>query len=351
MSKQKALTLALTCFLGACTHAKDNKLPREPLNASATVAPPRDSSEVLQRMAFGSCNKTHLPQPLFRKVIQDKPQLWLWTGDVIYGDSPDPAVLSSLYAQQLQHPDYASLLSTGVQVIGTYDDHDFGENNSGSSYPARAESMQLFLDFVNEPKDSPRRKQEGIYTSYRMGPEGKRAKILLTDNRYNREKAGKDADILGAAQWQWLEQEMMTVDSELLLIVSGTQVLPYEHKYEKWADWPASRNRILDLMNRSPYKNIIIISGDRHLAEVSKMALPSGKTVWEVTSSGLTHSYRKATDDNNPNSLRVGPLVTRLNYGILDIVWEGTQPKVVMEVRDINRTAVIQQTVPLQLKR
>jgi alkaline phosphatase D len=103
-------------------------------------------------------------------------------------------------------------------------------------------------------------------------------------------------------------------------------------------------------MNRSPFQNIIIISGDRHLAEVSKMALPSGKTVWEVTSSGLTHSYSKATPDISPNSLRVGPLLTRLNYGILDIVWEGTQPKVVMEVRDINRMAVIQKTVPLQLQ-
>jgi alkaline phosphatase D len=347
MLKRLALTLALPCFLGACTHAQDSRQPLVDLDASATVAPPHESSELLQRIAFGSCNKTDLPQPLFRKLVMDKPQLWIWTGDVIYGDSRDPAVLSQLYARQLQQPDYTGFLATGVGVIGTYDDHDFGEENGGRSYPSRAASMQLFLDFVNEPKDSPRRQQEGIYTRYRMGPEGKRVKILLTDNRYHREKAGKESDILGPAQWQWLEKEVMNVDAELLLLVSGTQVLPFEHRYEKWADWPASRARLLDLLNRSPYQNIVIISGDRHLAEVSKLALPSGKTIWEVTSSGLTHSYQEATDDQNPNSLRVGPMLNRLNYGILDIVWEGTQPKLVMEVRDINRKPVIQQAVPL----
>ncbi len=347
MLKRLALTLVLPCFLGACTHA-DTQQPQVALDATATVVPPPDSSEVLERLAFGSCNKTQLPQPLFRKLATDKPQLWIWTGDVIYGDSRDPGVLAQLYARQLQQPEYAAFLDSGVAVIGTYDDHDFGEGNGGRNYPARAASMQLFLDFVNEPKDSPRRKQEGIYTRYRMGPAGKRVKFLVTDNRYNREKPGREADILGAAQWQWLEKEMTTVDAELLVLVSGTQVLPFEHRYEKWADWPLARTRLLDLMNRSPYKNIIIISGDRHLAEVSKLDLPSGKTVWEVTSSGLTHSYREATEDISPNSLRVGPLLTRLNYGMMNIDWEGTQRKVVLEVRDINRTAIIRQEVPLR---
>lgn len=348
MLKRAVLMLALPWFLGACTHTTDTQQAPVALDASATLAPAPDSSEVVQRIAFGSCNKTHLPQPLFRKLVMEKPQLWIWTGDVIYGDSTDPAVLSQLYARQLQQPEYAGFLASGVGVIGTYDDHDFGQNNGGRDYPARADSMQLFLDFVNEPKDSPRRKQQGIYTRYRLGPEGKRLKILVTDNRYNREKPGKEADILGPDQWQWLEKEMQNVDAELLVLVSGTQVLPYEHRYEKWADWPKARDRLVNLMDRSPFKNIIIVSGDRHLAELSKLDLPSGKTLWEITSSGLTHSYQGANDDKNANSLRVGPLFTRLNYGIMDIVWDGTQPKVVLQVRDINRAAIIRQEVLLK---
>lgn len=348
MLNRFVLPLALTLLLGACTHATDTQEPPVTLDSSATVAPAQDSPQLLHKIAFGSCNKTNLPQPLFRKLVEEKPELWIWTGDVIYGDSRDMRVLSQLYASQLRQPEYAGFLATKVSVIGTYDDHDYGEKDSGRSYPARAESMQLFLDFVNEPKDSPRRKQPGIYTGYRFGPAGKRVKVLVTDNRYNRDQPGAKGDILGPEQWQWLEQEMMRVDAELLLLVSGTQVLPFKHKYEKWADWPEARTRLIDLMNRSPYKNIIIISGDRHLAELSKQSLSSGKTIWEVTSSGLTHSFQEATEQSSPNSLRVGPLLTRLNYGILNIDWESANPAVSIEVHDINKEAIIKQRVPLQ---
>ncbi|WP_141734800.1 alkaline phosphatase D family protein [Oligoflexus tunisiensis] len=347
MLNRLVLWLALPWFLGACTHATDTQRPPVALDASATRVPPKESPELLQSIAFGSCNKVDLPQPLFRQLALEKPQLWIWTGDVIYGDSRDPAVLSQKYAAQLQQPDYASFLASGVQVIGTWDDHDYGEKNSGREYPTRAASMQLFLDFVNEPKNSPRRQQSGIYTRYRFGPEGKRVKVLLTDNRYNRDSPGAQADILGAEQWQWLEKEMLTQDAELLLLVSGTQVLPADHRYEKWADWPAARQRLIDLLARAPYPNIIIISGDRHLAELSKLDLPSGKTLWEITSSGLTHSYQEATDAVSPNSLRVGPLLTRLNYGMLQIDWKSSPPAVSLEVRDINRAPILQQKVPL----
>jgi alkaline phosphatase D len=348
MLNRLVLWLALPWFLGACTHATDTQQPPVALDASATRVPPKESPELLHTIAFGSCNKVDLPQPLFRQLTLEKPQLWIWTGDVIYGDSPDPGVLAQHYAAQLRQPEYAGFLASGVQVIGTWDDHDYGAGNSGREYPTREASMQLFLDFVNEPRDSPRRKQSGIYTRYVFGPEGQRVKLLVTDNRYNREKPGPKSDILGAEQWQWLEKEVLTQDAELLLLVSGTQVLSADHRYEKWADWPDARQRLIDLMDRSPFQNIIIISGDRHLGELSKLDLPSGKTLWDITSSGLTHSYREATDAISPNRLRVGPLLTRLNYGMLEIDWKSTPPAVSLEVRDINRKPIIQQKVLLK---
>ncbi|HYX38778.1 MAG TPA: alkaline phosphatase D family protein [Oligoflexus sp.] len=345
------LTLALAGLLGACTHAPDTQPLPVSLDASSTMIPAKDSPQLLHAIAFGSCSKSNLPQPLFRKVAEEKPDLWIWTGDVIYGDSRDASVLARRYEEQLQHADYRRFLVSQVPVIGTYDDHDYGEKNSGRYYPTRAASMQLFLDFVNEPKDSPRRQQSGLYTSYRLGPDGRRVKILVTDNRYNADEPGKQGDILGPEQWEWLEQEMLQVDAELVLIVSGTQILPFEHKYEKWADWPQARQRLIDLVDRSPYPNIILISGDRHLAELSKMDLPSGKTVWEVTSSGMTHSYREANDSSSPNSLRVGPMLPRLNYGVLKIDWESPAPAVSIEVHDINKEAIIKQTVPLRKRK
>ncbi len=51
------------------------------------------------RVAFGSCNRSDLPQPLWTPIIETRPDLWIWTGDIVYGDTRDMAVLAGKYAR------------------------------------------------------------------------------------------------------------------------------------------------------------------------------------------------------------------------------------------------------------
>ena len=37
-------------------------------------------------VAFGSCNKAELPQPLWDTILSIQPQLFVWLGDIIYAD-------------------------------------------------------------------------------------------------------------------------------------------------------------------------------------------------------------------------------------------------------------------------
>ncbi|MCX6130341.1 MAG: alkaline phosphatase D family protein [Proteobacteria bacterium] len=311
------------------------------------MSPPKESPTLLHTIAFGSCNRQNLPQPMWRKLIEEKPELWIWMGDVIYADTEDMDLMKAMYQEQLQQPEYAAFLASQVPVIGIYDDHDLGENDVGGDFPQKKASKALFLDFIGEPKDSPRREQAGVYASYHYGPAGKRVKILLLDTRYNRQDPGKDSDILGTEQWDWLNRELKQNDADLLLIVSGIEVLAYEHDFEKWANFPKSRQRLLEMLDQNPIKNVLLMSGDRHIAEISKLKLASGRELLEVTSSGLTHSYSAFTEDRNRNSLRVGGVLPRLNYGILKIDWEGPQAKVSVEVRDINRQVILQEYLPI----
>ena len=39
------------------------------------------TTSTLSRIAFGSCNSEQKPQPLWPVIAQDKPSLWIWTGD------------------------------------------------------------------------------------------------------------------------------------------------------------------------------------------------------------------------------------------------------------------------------
>ena len=153
-------------------------------------------------------------------------------------------------------------------------------------------------------------------------------KVILLDGRYFRDPLKKEnkqnvpdpsGDMLGETQWQWLEQQLTNSDADVHIIGSGIQVLPEEHVYEKWANFPTARQRLLDLLSKTKPKGALLISGDRHMAEVSKVNVP-GLTydLVDITSSGLTHV---SAPHEELNRHRVGEIVTKLNYGLITINW------------------------------
>ena len=193
---------------------------------------PNDYSRPLTTLAFGSCNDQKLPQPLWPVILKADPDLWIWAGDNVYGDSPDPEVLKEKYKLQYMQADYQKFRES-IPIIGTWDDHDYGENNSGKWFQSKEAAQDLALDFLEEPDNSPRRSRKGIYTSYTFGPAEKQVKILLIDDRYHADLPGLESDLLGDQQWQWLEGELTSSRAQINLIVTGIQFLQEEHRYER----------------------------------------------------------------------------------------------------------------------
>jgi alkaline phosphatase D len=290
------------------------------------------------KIAFGSCNRQNLPQPLWDVIAQDQPDLWIWLGDNIYGDANDMAVLKAKYDLQLQQEGYKKFTAQ-VPVIGTWDDHDFGRNDAGKSYPFKKASQQLALDFLKEPANSARRQQEGIYTAYDYQLKKKMVKVLLLDIRYHQDSLQRDStkqyipntegDILGEAQWQWLENQLRTSTADVHIIGSGIQIIPDQHPFEKWGNFPNARQRLFDLLVKTQAKGVLLLSGDRHTGEVSKLEVAGlDYPLYEITSSGLTHSSVNKTSEYNP--YRVGPLVNQKHYGLFRFREKGR--KIAVEV-------------------
>jgi alkaline phosphatase D len=322
-------------FIQGCKNGKDQ--PARNLSVADTALP-----KPLSIVAFGSCNRQDHPQPLWADILQNQPGLWIWLGDNIYGDSEDMQVIEAKYMLQKANPGY-QLLQVSTPVIGIWDDHDYGVNDGGKEYPRKKQTQQLMLDFLNEPKQSPRRKQEGAYAAYTFGPPGKEVKIILLDARYFRDplkKDGKanvadpDGEILGEAQWQWLEKQLRNSTANVHLIGSGIQMIPEEHIYEKWANFPKERKRLFDLIASTKARRVILLSGDRHIAEISKYQ-PAGALhpVYEITASGLTHSSTSNTGE--PNHHRVGKMINVLNFGVIRIDWGQPLPAIQLEVRGL----------------
>ena len=221
---------------------------------------PEDYDAPLETIAFGSCNRHDRPQQYWQTILSNNLDLWIWGGDNVYGDSTEEAVILEKYQIQFSNSDYRKLRET-VPLVGTWDDHDFGENNSGKWYTGKVMTQRLALDFLEEPKDSPRRKQKGIYTSYVFGPRGKQVKVILIDNRYHADPIGPEANLLGQEQWRWLRNELKSSQAQINFIVSGTQVLPEEHRFEKWANFPKSRNQLFNFIRKQEIPGVIFLSG------------------------------------------------------------------------------------------
>lgn len=319
----------------------------------ATQAVGQDDGPALDRIAFGSCTREYKPQPLWKPIRECKPDLWIWLGDIVYGRADRLGELARKYQSEKDYPGYKALRDQ-CHVIGVWDDNDYGVSDGGSENSNKVESQKLLLDFLDEPADSPRRKQAGVYAAYTFGTPGKRVKIILLDGRYYRQPPGKKADMLGEEQWQWLEHQLSGSDADVNIIGSGIQVIASEHWFEKWADFPQSRQRLFDLVARSGARNVLFISGDRHLGEISRMNIPGMPgPVYDITSSGMTHHATNSLFYNfnrETNHARCGQNFVDLNFGLITFDWDATPQTAILQIRDANNTVRIQEKMELSLK-
>ncbi len=310
----------------------------------------------LTTIAFGSCNKQNEPQPIWDVVLKDKPDLWIWLGDNIYGDTDDMNLLKSMYDEQLAQPKYQQLIKD-CPVIGVWDDHDYGLNDGGKEWTKKEESKELMLDFLKVDKNAEVRKRKGAYQSYTFGEKGQRVKVILLDTRYFRDELEKNTigtsrykinetgDILGEAQWNWLEKELTDASVNLYLIGGGIQVIPMDHGFEKWANFPQSRKRFLSILQKSKPQSAILLSGDRHIAEISKMELEGiNYPIYDITSSGMTHSYEAIKDE--PNRYRVDNKITgQKNFGLMKIDWNSKPLNVKIQIKGLEDVVLLEENI------
>lgn len=334
-----------------------------------------EAAEPTRRIAFGSCAKQDKPQPIWEAILAAQPQSFVFLGDNIYGDSEDVEVLKAKYRLLDQQPGFERLRAA-IPVLGTWDDHDYGANDGGVEYPSKRLSQQAFLDFLRVPADDPRRQQEGVYWSQISGPPGKRVQLILLDTRYFRSQLLKGfppgepgegvrgvyrpnldpvATILGEAQWKWLAEQLQQ-PAEVRLIGSSIQLVADEHGSETWGNFPLQRRRFLQLIRDTKANGVIVLSGDRHLAEIAKLDKQHrdyvGYPLFDVTSSSLNVPSGNLTKSgvrfaNQINSYRVGLTYFDTNFGVVDIDWEQSDPLIRLQVRDEVGGIVLQQRVRL----
>lgn len=319
----------------------------------------------LKRLAFGSCNHHDDPQPFWNAIADAKPDVWTWLGDIMYADAKviwkwripaNSTLLRSLFAAQKAVPEYADFAAK-VPITGIVDDHDLGQNDADKNWDRGvvATAHQSLFDFLDEPADSTRRQRAaaaadgigGFYTYHVFGEAPRRVRLIMLDARSFRDPWPEDRpridpflsqDILGKAQWQWLEHVLTTTEAEVTLIANGLQFIGRNDPWvaEVWSKQPESQAKLLALLAATNTSGAVILSGDVHVAEVNRLTCAGlGYSLFDLTSSGLTHSWGGRSFIGRAvaavwRTIVVGHtrvddmLFQRPHYGLVDFDWAET---------------------------
>lgn len=136
----------------------------------------------------------------------------------------------------------------------------------------------------------------------------------------------------------WLEQQLQQ-PADIRIFASSIQFLPEFSGWESWANLPHERQRLLALLDKYQIDNLIIVSGDTHWSELSKITRKNGKALWEMTTSGLTEEWKQVS----PNKHRVGQSYSQANYGVIEL----TNKKLSMTIKDVTGKSIMTKTLSL----
>lgn len=328
-----------------------------------------ETQHPVHRIAFGSCFNPNRADATWQSILDANPNQLLLLGDQIYPDfhpktgmwqvsSPD--LMKREYEKWQASDRWNSLVkSLSHGWMSTYDDHDYGLNNADKSYIYRNDSQQLFMQYNSwfrpahdEDKASigvPGSGIDGVYSGQDINfitSSGRevRYKVIILDSRSNKDKQ----DLLGEKQWTWLEQQLLPVDNQqsydFIVLGASVQVIANDRLAEEgWFEYPAQRQRLLSLLaetvHRQVAKQVVIISGDVHVGEMSLLncnqvtgmsSTESQVTLIDVTSSGLGHT---ATHSVTKKGIKHRGWIGTLLYNVYQVALPSRQRR--LKYRDI----------------
>lgn len=334
----------------------DSELPRAPAGVSLP-----GGQTVIDRVLVASCNDEELASPTLAKLGEEEADLFLMIGDNVYGDrdgrayannQPELDEVRESFAELATREEFQAVRAKFPMMVA-WDDHDYGANDAGKHFPFKVLSERIHETFWGL-EDEDVGQWPGTYYARVFGPEGQRVQVIMLDTRFFRSDltptddygaVGKERyipapegsmqDMLGAAQWTWLENQLQA-PADIRLVVSSIQVMPTAHGWEAWDKLPAERERLFDLVKSTDANGVVFLTGDRHTGFIyeERGVLPYAAN--ELTSSSLNLSFATESAERDPR--QIGAAFPLENYGVVEIDWEGETLSLVLKDSD-GRTA------------
>ena len=295
-----------------------------------------DTNETILSIAFGSCNEPNYNNKLLPALSNtlDTVHYMVWLGDNIYLEDEEwkqKSLVEKKYETVFGRPDFQELLLKS-EHLAIWDDHDAGPNDCNSLSDGLETTMSCFKAFWKPSYSMPNKRS---YYGSKLVKNGLVEFFFLDNRSFKLPIDSVGATLFGEEQLLWLEKTYKESKAKVKIVLMGGQFLNSAPTFENVSVYKQERQRLVSLFSKSSGIPIIL-SGDRHHGELSKLITDNGKAIYDATASPLTaKSYPHHTE---PNIYRTHSNTTETNnFGLLTIKMdESTVKKLDIRLLDQN---------------
>jgi alkaline phosphatase D len=263
---------------------------------------------------------------IFESMARDTASFMLWLGDNWYTREVDINSAWGLWYRASRDRSQTVLrnLLKAMPQYAIWDDHDYGPDNSGTSYGLKEVSLDIFKNYWCNPFYG--FNQQGIYSQISCSD----MDLFLTDDRWWRSadeledsiggKPNPGKHFFGEKQLAWLEDALVQSQAAFKIIVVGSQVLNPLSTDEGLYNYSYEYHQLMDFLDRAKIKGVLFLTGDRHHSEIIKSVRKGNYELYDITVSPLTSGVAKVRGDEIHNPARVeGSLVELRNYARISV--------------------------------
>ncbi len=215
-------------------------------------------------LGFGSCANEKFPA-IWERMAVEGVEAILLCGDTPYIDTSDREKNRQRHRAFLTQPGLAEIARTRP-TLGTWDDHDFGANDSDGSKVDRETIRTVFTEYRGQANFG--EKGEGIYTTFRRGP----VEVFLIDARYFSQTGPSPVDpqkktLLGPRQWEWLKAALLSSTAPFKVLATGMvwHDKPNREK-DDWETYAHEREALFDFLAANTIGGVVLLGGDVHVS-------------------------------------------------------------------------------------
>ncbi|MDA7511084.1 alkaline phosphatase D family protein [Verrucomicrobia bacterium] len=219
-------------------------------------------------LVFGSCASSETSS-IWTRIRDEGADGVVLLGDTPYIDVTDLDRVRDAYRRLSSVPPLAETFRS-IPFWGTWDDHDFGRNDSDGTLPGKEHSRHGFVNY--RPNLTFGHDDQGIYTKFRYGP----VEVFLLDTRWFSRTEASWADpekptLLGKRQWEWLKAGLLASDASFKILACG---MIWDDKKnsesDDWGTYMHERQALQSWLGDNQIEGVVLMGGDIHVSRLLK---------------------------------------------------------------------------------